>query len=366
MKLIILSLDRTLADRGSAAAAKMAEYAEMTEKYLAVVPGFKDDLIVLSPKASVKVISGNKILYFFKILSYLRNLLRKEKFDLVSSQDPFGSGMVAWILKKIYGIPMHLQEHGDFFSSSYWKKESVGNFLSFYLGIFLLRRADGIRAVSERIRETLISRFGIEGRKVTVVSMHTPMRDVRGKAREIFKDDFLFLSVARFVKQKNLGLMIEAFSKISADFPQTRLLLVGRGPEKERLEAAAKRWGVGEKVVFKDWTEDVDYYYSQADAYLLSSNYEGWGRVIIEAGMFGLPVIMTDVGCAREIVKDGKNGLVVPVGDPASFGAGLSRILSDPGWARNLGENLREDVVRAEDKEKKLNLYKRSWENSLR
>jgi glycosyltransferase involved in cell wall biosynthesis len=101
-----------------------------------------------------------------------------------------------------------------------------------------------------------------------------------------------------------------------------KLVILGKGPEEKYLRKLASCAPDG-SVVFKNWTDSPASALRSADVYALSSNYEGWGRVCIEALASGVPLLMTDVGCAGEVVKDGVNGLVVPVDDEWAFTEGL-------------------------------------------
>ena len=77
-------------------------------------------------------------------------------------------------------------------------------------------------------------------------------------------------------------------------------------------------------------------YYKTADLFLLTSNYEGYGRSVIEAMTAGLPVVMTDVGLAREIVINGENGVVVPVGDTKAIVDSIGSLIDDRGKETDL------------------------------
>ena len=96
-------------------------------------------------------------------------------------------------------------------------------------------------------------------------------------------------------------------------YPNTELWIVGDGLERKKLELEIAKYKLENSVKLFGWQNNPDEFYSQADAFLLTSNYEGWGMVVIEAADYGLPIIMTDVGCAGELIENEKSGLVVPV-----------------------------------------------------
>ncbi|MBI3671782.1 glycosyltransferase family 4 protein, partial [Candidatus Azambacteria bacterium] len=108
----------------------------------------------------------------------------------------------------------------------------------------------------------------------------------------------IILMASRLTKEKNIPLAIEAMKEVVKKYPKAGLLIVGDGPEKEKLKA--KRSTLNANIIFEDWTDDLASYYKTSDIFLLTSDYEGYGRTIIEALVAGTPVVSTDVGYARE------------------------------------------------------------------
>ena len=101
------------------------------------------------------------------------------------------------------------------------------------------------------------------------------------------------------------------------------LLIVGDGPERQKLESRIQNLELSTNIKIENWTDDLVSYYKTADLFLLTSNYEGYGRTVVEAMAAGLPVIMTDVGIAGELLIDDLDGKVVPVGDIKAFAAAI-------------------------------------------
>jgi len=136
---------------------------------------------------------------------------------------------------------------------------------------------------------------------------------------------------SRLTREKNIGLAIEVFAGImnqESGIKNPLLLIVGDGPERENLELRIKNYAVPagrqelrSNAVIEPWTDDLASYYKTADLFLLTSNYEGYGRTVIEAQAAGLPILMTDVGVAI--------GEVVPVGDKAALVAALNKIMDN-------------------------------------
>ena len=120
-------------------------------------------------------------------------------------------------------------------------------------------------------------------------------------------------------------------------------------------------------VIIEPWRNDLASFYKCFNVLLISSNYEGWVRVAIEAMAAGLPVIMTDVGLAGEIVKDGVNGHVVPVGDEAAFLDAVCDLYRNPEKRHAFAEAGRRTIaeMKPRSQQEYLELYRKSFERCI-
>lgn len=371
LNILNISLDSTVLDPETDAGKRMSEFGSVASRYAIVVPAQAYEHRQIGPNVHVYSVKASWRLIKFWMLFFQANKLMKEsKFQVITAQDPFETGLIAWILSKRYGAGLHLQEHGDFFSRPYWRRESVLNFCRYFLGKFLLKRADSIRVVSSRIKKFLADELGIDRDRMTKVPVFSELPELKNDSpkalRDKYPDKFIFLTMARLVKQKNLGLAIQAFEEVVREYPQSVLVIVGRGPERKSLEKRVI-WGKAKKkIIFKEWTDDIYAYYTSADAYVLSSNYEGWGRVVVEAAHAGLPVIMTDVGCAGEVIKDSESGLVVPPEDKDALAEAMKKLAAHEWTKKRLAKNAKEAISRLPGKQKTLNLYRESWTKAFK
>lgn len=284
---------------------------------------------------------------FFDAIGISMSLLKNREGNwVVTAQDPFEAGLVAYIVALIYGVRLNIQEHGDVFSTSAWKRESLGNRFRYFVGRLLLKRADTVRVVSKRTLSTM-QNIGIPPEKIICLAVHTDVsvkkldEPVTNLHKNCPKDTVIILSMARFVPQKNLPLLIRAFAIVHAKVPHTRLVLVGAGPEEKILRELVITHNLTESVVFEPWTGTPAVYMQSADIYALSSNYEGWGRVLIEAMLAGKPVITTDVGCAGEVLINDVHGFVVPTGDMEAFATQLTLLAQEKGLRNSFGVRAR-------------------------
>ncbi len=294
--------------------------------------------------------SRNKMLMLFDAVSIGKKITAKKDF-IITTQDPFEAGLVGILIRLGSNMPLVVQEHADFFSTNFWKQESFGNAFRFYLGRFILKHATAVRVVSERIKRTVlkINPFAkLEKLPVAIdVSKFTSVRPVETEPHYFKSGTFVFLSVARFVKQKNIPLMLSAFSRAYKKNPNIRLLLVGSGPLQSEIECLLQKYfpaidGEESPVKLLRWTDDVPSLMQNVNAYLLTSNYEGWARVLVEAMCSDLPVVSTDVGCANEVLIHRKYGLVVPVDNLTALQEAINEISSNEELYETFKNNLKQ------------------------
>jgi glycosyltransferase involved in cell wall biosynthesis len=140
-----------------------------------------------------------------------------------------------------------------------------------------------------------------------------------------------------------------------------RLVVVGAGPELNRLETEAVALGIAGDTIFAGSAARVAPYYSLANVFILPSHSEGSPNVLLEAMASGVPVVATAVGGVPEIVQPGVNGLLVPPGEPQAMADGISRLLGSPGLRASLAAQAREWVAGRHSPEEHiewmLNLY---------
>src|SRR3989344_1491180 len=321
MKILNLSLDKSILDRNSKAARRIIEYGNLADSYIVVVPDKDCKEIRLSEKVFVYGSGGgNKIFQLLNVYRVAKKLLKQEKFDVITIQDQYYLALMGLFLAKKFKIGLELQIHG-------FEKYSG---LRKIIADFAISRANAIRCVSQRLKQKLINEFGVKEEIIAVAPIYIEPR-ITNKESKIKQenDKFVFLTVGRLVPVKNIDLQIRAMAEVAKKYPNVELIIVGDGPERKKLELKIKNLKLQNYVKLLGWQNDTDKFYSQADAFLLTSDYEGWGMVIIEAASYGLPVIMTDVGCAGELIENEKSGLVVPVNNQVKLEEAMIRIIKD-------------------------------------
>ena len=295
MKVLMFSSDPKLREEVSGVARRIQKYRDRLEKL---------DIILLDR-------SRGRFLRFFRGYFEARRILAEGRFDVISAQEP-EHWFLAWLLSRKFKIPWQMQIHTDIMSP-YFVKHSVFNFFRRMLAKFLIPRASCVRVVSERIRKS------IKRPDAVVLPIFSARKDGGGiSVKEKYPGyDFYILMASRLTREKNIPLAIDAVREIKGAL----LIIVGAGPMK----------GVdGENVKWEGWQENLSGYYQSSDCFLLTSDYEGYGMAAAEALQHGLPVVMTDVGIAGEVVKNGENGLVVPVGNKEALVRALEKMRENP------------------------------------
>jgi glycosyltransferase involved in cell wall biosynthesis len=148
-------------------------------------------------------------------------------------------------------------------------------------------------------------------------------------------------AVGRLERQKGFDVLLRAL----VDVPGASLRLVGDGSERAALERLARELGVAERVSWDGWSDDPRSRLGSFDVFVLSSRFEGFPLVVLEALLARAAVVATDVGSVAEAVIDGKTGLLVPPEDPSALAAALRRSLADAELRRRLGESGRQLVL---------------------
>ena len=150
----------------------------------------------------------------------------------------------------------------------------------------------------------------------------------------IADDERVVLAAGRLSREKGHIDLVAALDHLRHTTPEikVRLIIVGDGPERQRLERASHSLGVSERVAFAGQVNNIDVYYAMADMLALPSHSEGSPNVLLEAMAAGVPVVATEVGGVPEIVTHDESALLVSQRDPHAMAAAIGRVLTDASW----------------------------------
>jgi len=374
MKILMISTDRKILEESSAVAQRMIEYGRLVDELHIVV--FNLDK---QQTTNNKQLSNNVYLYTTnskRKLNYIFDAIRIGKKVasigwLVTTQDPFETGFVGWRIARSVKARLQLQVHTDFLSP-YFVQGSTLNKIRVRLARFLLPRADSVRTVSKRIRNS-IANAGIKLKyepkilpifvDVQKIKNTEPQIDLHQKYPQ-FKN--VILMASRLSPEKNISLALQAFSKIVVQHPETGLIIVGEGTEGKPLKLKTKDYGIETNIIFEQWSDDLISYYKTADLFLNTSNYEGYGLTIVEAAAAGCPIVTTEVGVVGDMISE-ENALVCAVSDTQCIAQKIKLAIENKPLRQELAKKASQAINEMPVKTNKqyLEEYKKNWERTI-
>jgi len=316
--------------------------------------------------------SRNRLVFISVAVKIGGRLCQQRQVDVISTQDPFAAGLVGYVLKRQFGIPLSLQFAGDMVDNPYWLRERRIHPLMNVVARWLIRRADTFRVVSVKEKQKLMD-MGVSEERIWNLGWITGFNrflDVDGSAiRERYLSaSRLVLFAGRLVSQKDLPNLIRAIPLVLRQHPDTLFLLVGSGSEEVIARQLAEELGVTKAVTFISAVPyaQMPAYFAACDLFVLPSVYEGNARVLAEAAAAAKPVVATDVSGTQDTVIDGETGYIVPVGRPEALAQGMIRLLDDPAWAVEMGRRAREHILALYDEQHLLAGFAELWETTAK
>ncbi|HBM45576.1 MAG: Glycosyltransferase [Parcubacteria group bacterium GW2011_GWF2_38_76] len=354
---------------------RMKEYGSLVNRLDIVIfngnfrGGNEDDVYQVSDNVFAHPRSFLGLLGLFKVSPRKLSFVLNHKIDLVTTQDPFVLGLIGRRLAKWLRAGFQVQIHTDFMSP-YFRKESFYNRIKVYIAKSVLKSATGIRVVSSRIFDS------IKGLRLKVKPIILPIwTDVSAIKNSPISVDLkkkypqfkkIFLMASRITIEKNIFLAIHAMRHVLKDRSEIGLIIVGSGPFRKLAEGLVRGEGLQKSIIFEDWSDHLSSYYKTCDVFLNTSNYEGYGRTIVEALSVGTPVITTDVGVSEQLIKNDQNGIVVPVGSKKELEIAMLKIANDDSYLSELKDGAKNIIFEMGNRDEYLEKYARSWEESIK
>lgn len=265
--------------------------------------------------------------------------------DIFHAQHPFLLGAAAGRWARGAGRPLVFTYHTRYDRYAHYvpgPSRLVGR-LAVRWAMAFGRRADLVIAPAAAVARELRAR-GLRV-PIEVIPTGVALSPVWGPAQRATSQEALglegsplCLSVGRLAREKNQAFLLAAFARLLRDLPAARLLLVGEGDDRARLERLAAALGIGERVRFVGAVphEAVTLYYLAADLFLFPSTSETQGIVALEALAAGLPVVAVSSEAAADLLLDGEAGLITPE-DPEAFAVGVVTLWEKPERRRAMG-----------------------------
>ena len=303
-------------------------------------------------------------IFIYNILSatkFINELIRKEgcKFDIVCVHD-WLSSIAGMIVKNETKIPVFFHVH----STEWGRSGGQGSEVVTHLEQATARLADQIVTVSYAMRDDL-ARHGWDESKISVVwnGVDTERYDPQNYNREavdtirekygVPKDWNLLLFVGRLTWVKSVSNLVQAIPMVLKEYPNTKLVILGKGEEQKDIVEMAARLGIKENIAYRFEFIPEDeriLHYAAADACIFPSVYEPFGIVSLEAMAMARPIVVGAqgvVGFREQVVPSGPNqtGIHINGEDPTDIAWGIKEVLKDPQRAKTWGENGRKRVL---------------------
>lgn len=298
--------------------------------------------------------------YFFMLVARAFRF----KPDSIFAQDPFSVGLpsavAAWCLRKKflvkivgdYAWEQATQRFGYTGTIEQFQSSKNGHPMSILMSAverWVARRASRIIVPSKYLGR-IVALWGIDKKKITVIYNGIETEDVGLKQviRGLLKfKGKLVISVGRLVPWKGFDALIRVHARLKARFPDLSLLIVGNGPEKERLEELAMKLNVADSVIFAGNIERAAAlrYLRAADVFALNTAYEGFSHVLLEAASVGVPIVTTKVGGNPEFIEDGMNGYLINPDDEKAFADRIETLLTSPEIRARLAGNAKKRAL---------------------
>jgi len=228
-----------------------------------------------------------------------------------------------------------------------------------------IRKADRFVALSEQIREELVS-YGFAEEKIVripngvdLITFHPGASPIKGE----FQGRSIVLFVGRLDEQKGVKFLLRAWRKVKEkDKTNSILLLIGEGPLAAELKRLASNLDLDASVRFLGRVEEVDDYLRAADLFVLPSLAEGMPNVLLEAMATRLPIVASSIGGVIDLVKDGESAELVPPKDEDKLAEAILRLLQD----KPLGERLGKGALESAQKNFSIEAIGRRYEDVYR
>jgi glycosyltransferase involved in cell wall biosynthesis len=271
---------------------------------------------------------ARKLGFDISLIFAIRKHLKNYKIDVIHCHQytPWVYGVLAAFGTKTKVI---FTEHGRFYpDSSSWKRKLVNP--------WLCRITDRITAISQATKQALIDFENIPEKRIEVIykgiksPLTVPSETFKLKEKlGIDSETNIIGTIARLDPIKNHHMMLNAFEQVLIIQPDTKLIIVGDGEERENIEAQITNLKLQDNVIMTGYDPQPQHYLALMDIFLLSSFSEGTSMTLREAMSLGKPCVVTDVGGNPEVIKNQYNGLVVKTNDAKAFSDAIKQLISN-------------------------------------
>lgn len=279
-------------------------------------------------------VPGGRVAQPIALIRALAAIHRRQPINVVSSQSPFEDGWATLAFGKVYRVPVIAQIHYDIFSPFAARGGSFPllSRARTALGIRSLRHFTAIRCVGNGIKRAILDR-GLH-HAVSVIPVPVTMTP---KERDANPSRVLY--VGRLDSEKRMRDWLHVAAAVLERRPETAFDIVGNGADRADLEDLARSLGIADRVRFHGFVpyERLPDFYRRAAVFLLTSSYEGFGRVLVEAQLHGIPCVSTRTLGAQDVIEHDRTGFLHDVGDIRGMAESVARLLDDRDTNTHMG-----------------------------
>lgn len=269
----------------------------------------------------------------FRPVFALRRLIQKEKYDIVHFHTKRAHALSLWLGRIHPGIRYVVTRRMDYPVKRNWYNDYLYN-----------RRVDGVVAISRKIADLLVE-GGVRSEEIRLIhSGIDPAPFQRKPAGGSGATPTVIGTVAVLEERKGHRFLLEAAALLKQQGLRLKYRFAGEGLQRQKLQQIALELGLREEVEFGGFIPDIPGFLSTIDIFVLPSLHEGLGVAVLEAMAAGKAVVATRVGGLADLVDDTITGLLVAAKDCGALAQAISKLLSQPGLAQQMGESGRERV----------------------
>jgi glycosyltransferase involved in cell wall biosynthesis len=314
--------------------------------------GYKDEAPFIFRYPSLTLPMQVEVPAVIPVSSFIDQLLPSLKLDVIHTHHPILLGQTAARKAEELDLPLVFTFHTQYQEYTHYvplPQETIQEFLKSTVVNWLrefMRKCHHIVIPSESMKEILVRDYGLRDRYTVIptgLDLKPYNKRTDGKklrASMGWQDDKVLVSIGRLAQEKNFHTLLQAAQKVYGKNPDLRLVIIGDGPEKTKLQELASELGIAERVTFTGELPfaDVTSYLKAADVFGFASITETQGLVTMEAMAAGLPVVAVDASGTRDIVDNGKQGMLVE-NDADALANVINRLFRSPKRMENYGKN---------------------------
>jgi len=338
----------------------------------------KHKIVIVAYASTSELIEGTTLFVASKrrslpirLLKYFSLLYKASRgADVIYVQNAMAAGFPAVIVSILRGIPLVLKFVGD----EAWERASqerrtkkrLEEFLKkpdggwrtclrMALQGFVLRHADIVTTPSAYLRDVIVHTYRIPSERAVV--NYNAGEETETAPFSATPVPHQIVTTARLVEWKGLDGIIRAVAILKKQFPDVRAVILGDGPEEERLKSLAHKLGVAENISLPGRVSRAETWHTRksSEVYVLNSKYEGLPHTVLTSFAARIPTVATDIPGTNEAVYNEKSGLLVQAGDDQALANAIARLFNDPA--------LRAKVVEGADR---ILIEKFSWDAHLK